>query len=208
MSEDNEKNKEDKKSYTVVDRRGQDEGVEEEEEEPAEAAEEETEEEEAERAGTEEARLMKVEEFLVLFMNLLREQAAISLGMSPHPSMNVPPRKDEAEHIASFYNKIMKEFGERFFPQLPQSPEGSPSFLGLTLSCLSILREQILINMGLLSNPVTGLIVKDLEQARLGIDLFTFIVQQSGALLPERERKELENYLTDFRINFMRQMNA
>jgi len=201
-------NKDDeKKRYTVVDRRGQDAPAEKgEETEEAKTEEIETEEEGEEENGEEKARLMKVEEFVLLLLNLLREQAAISLGMAPHPGMKIPPRKEEVDLISSFYDRLMRKFGERVFPQLPESPEGSPSLLNLILSCLMILREQILINIGLMANPVTGLVAKDREQARMAIELYSFIVQEIGSLIPEKERKLLEGQISDFQINFARQM--
>ncbi len=61
------------------------------------------------------------------------------------------------------------------------------------------------IYLGLIMNPVTKQLAKDLPQARLAIDCIASLTDHLTPLATEAERGELQRMLTDLRLNFVRQ---
>ena len=61
------------------------------------------------------------------------------------------------------------------------------------------------IHMGLVVDPATNLVGKDLAQARLAIDCIGGLVEQIAPAAAKPERDEMERMLADLRINFLRQ---
>jgi hypothetical protein len=68
---------------------------------------------------------------------------------------------------------------------------------------LNILASQSFVTMGLLVNPRTNKIEKDMKQARIAIDTFEFILKQIDANLSEEEKRHLNNLLSDLKLNFV-----
>lgn len=67
------------------------------------------------------------------------------------------------------------------------------------------LSELAWIHMGLVANPLTQLVVKDLPQARLAIDCAAALVEQLQPHLDDREKRELRTLLANLRINYVEQ---
>jgi hypothetical protein len=59
--------------------------------------------------------------------------------------------------------------------------------------------------MGLIKNPATGQIDKDLAQAKIAIDTIAAMADQLNGRIPEAEQRELQSMLSDLRINFVQQ---
>lgn len=58
-------------------------------------------------------------------------------------------------------------------------------------------------NLGLVVNPRTSKIEKDMNQARVAIDIFEFIFKQIEGKLAEEEKRQLNSLLSDLKINFV-----
>lgn len=58
-------------------------------------------------------------------------------------------------------------------------------------------------NLGLVVNPKTNKIEKDLDQARIAIDVFEFIFKKIEGKLGEDEKRQLSGLLNDLKINFV-----
>jgi hypothetical protein len=58
-------------------------------------------------------------------------------------------------------------------------------------------------SLGLVVNPKTNKIEKDLGQARTAIDVFEFIFKQIEGKLSEDEKRQLSGLLNDLKINFV-----
>ena len=67
---------------------------------------------------------------------------------------------------------------------------------------LQLLLSFALIYMGRQPNPATGLVSADLEQARLVIDLFLFIVERTGQHMPPEDRANLVNVASSLKMEF------
>jgi hypothetical protein len=59
--------------------------------------------------------------------------------------------------------------------------------------------------MGLQPDPFTNQIEKDIEQARLAIDLVAMLVERLTPHLQGQEARDYQNILTDLRLNFVKQ---
>lgn len=150
-------------------------------------------------------RMMRVEELIALFLNLLRDQAALSLGMPLHPALKAAGNPETTGFVVSLFKKLMEKFGDKVFAGAQEVPEESLDLPGLILSYLGMLQEYILIHTGVLASPVTGVVARDLGQARLGIDLFSLVVEESTSIISPEELRRLEAVLSDLKINFARQ---
>ena len=59
--------------------------------------------------------------------------------------------------------------------------------------------------MGVIKNPMTGQVGKDLPQAKVAIDSISALITQIESKLDESEQREIRNMLSDLRINFVQQ---
>jgi hypothetical protein len=75
----------------------------------------------------------------------------------------------------------------------------------LIRSFIGLLGAQAWQWMGLVKNPSTGQIEKDLVQAKVAIDTVAALIAQTEGKLSSPEAEELRAMLSDLRINFVRQ---
>lgn len=57
--------------------------------------------------------------------------------------------------------------------------------------------------MGLQPDPMTGTIVKDLEQARVAIDVVTSLCKSLEGKLDEEDQRSIQNLQRDLKVNFV-----
>lgn len=70
---------------------------------------------------------------------------------------------------------------------------------------ISMLTAQAWQHMGLVMNPRTKLVVKDLLQAKVAIDCVAALVQQLETKVDATEQRELRALLSNLRLNFVQQ---
>ena len=68
---------------------------------------------------------------------------------------------------------------------------------------MSLLAGKAWEGMGLVPNPVTNKVEKNLDEARLAIDAFAAIFDVLRLRIEEQTRREMETVLTNLRINFV-----
>jgi len=99
------------------------------------------------------------------------------------------------------------------------APQGSPSSSGgagpqaiplgalptadVLVWNLSLLAAKAWEGMGIVPNPITHKVVKNLDEARLAIDAFAAIFDVLRLRIEEQTRREMETVLTNLRINFV-----
>ncbi len=83
----------------------------------------------------------------------------------------------------------------------------SPSITDHLVTCIELLHQGAWICMGLVADPVTGVINRDLEGARIAIDTIEYIASKLETKLDPVMQRELKNLLTDLRLNYVQQMN-
>jgi hypothetical protein len=70
---------------------------------------------------------------------------------------------------------------------------------------LSELRNLAWLRMGLVANPGTGQIERDMDQAKVAIDTVAFLAQQIEPYVPAQERLPLRALVSDLQMNFVEQ---
>jgi len=71
-----------------------------------------------------------------------------------------------------------------------------------------ILASRVWVDIGLLADPLTGQLSKDLDGARLAIDVFDGLVKALKGKVSADETRHLEGMLADLRLNFVRQAGS
>jgi hypothetical protein len=99
----------------------------------------------------------------------------------------------------------------------PEEPEAEPQeqeeFAGLPpvdiyailKSFISLLSAHTWQWLGLMKNPITGSLDKDLAQAKIAIDSISLMAGQIQGNLDESEQRELQALLADLRMNYVQQ---
>ncbi len=92
-------------------------------------------------------------------------------------------------------------------PESEQPGDGLPPVDVFTLlaSFIGMLGAQAWQWMGLVKNPSTGNIEKDLAQAKVAIDAIAALAAQLEGKISAAEAEELKAMISDLRINFVRQ---
>ena len=74
------------------------------------------------------------------------------------------------------------------------------------VTCVEILHKGAWLGMGLVADPVTNEIHKDMDGARTAIDTVEFIAKRIEDKLDPTMQRELKNLLNDLRLNYIEQM--
>lgn len=131
------------------------------------------------------------------------------------------PNKAPAEEEPSFRVTDRRRRGPEDSQESTPAPESQPEsqeegtaatppseFLptpDLVRIFIAELQTRTLIHMGLIPNPATRLVAKDLPQARLALDCLAALIEQLGPSAAPAERDELQQILTNLRFSFVRQ---
>src|SRR5579871_400594 len=75
------------------------------------------------------------------------------------------------------------------------------------LMCIDILNQGAWISLGLVSDPATGQIERDLARAKTPIDSVSFLAEKVEGDLDEQTRRDLQNLVRDLRLNYVQQMS-
>lgn len=70
---------------------------------------------------------------------------------------------------------------------------------------IGLLQQQAWVNMGLVMNPATKAVTKDMEQAKLAIDAVAALVDLIAPRLEEDAQRELRAMVSDLQINYVQQ---
>lgn len=79
---------------------------------------------------------------------------------------------------------------------------------GLVTYVIGLLASDAWARMGLIANPATGKVEKDIPQARVAVDCVAAligVIDTSDGKLPDSLRGDLRRVLSDLRINFVEQ---
>jgi hypothetical protein len=89
-----------------------------------------------------------------------------------------------------------------FEPSAEAPPLDLPTALGF---CVNMLNEVAWMKMGLIPNPLTGKVERDLTQAKAAIDSVGDLIPRLEPFIPEPQRRDLQVMLSNLRINFVQQ---
>jgi hypothetical protein len=82
----------------------------------------------------------------------------------------------------------------------------APDLHVLIASMAVSLGDQAWRMMGLVANPATGAVERDMAKAKLAIDCVQFLVDKVSPHLEEPRRRELRTLVTNLQINFVQQV--
>jgi hypothetical protein len=82
-------------------------------------------------------------------------------------------------------------------------PLGALGTRDLLVSLLGVLASKAWEGMGLVPNPATNKIQKDIASARTAIDAYAAILDVVRAQVEDQPRREMESLLTTLRLNFV-----
>jgi len=91
----------------------------------------------------------------------------------------------------------------------PESDEALPHLTvqDRLLMSIDILRQGAWIAMGLIADPNTGTVERDLDEAKIAIDSVAFLVKEIEPKLDAEMRRELKRWVSDLQVNYVRQLN-
>lgn len=92
--------------------------------------------------------------------------------------------------------------------EIQKDPIGSREDTRRFLDLVSLFGTQALMALGKLANPATGKAEKNLDAARLFIDLLEMVERKTAGNLTPDEAKVLKATLTDLRLMFVEESNA
>ena len=84
----------------------------------------------------------------------------------------------------------------------PEEEEGPDVYLHL-YEFMMFLRSLAALRLGVIPNPSTNRLEKDLDQARVAIDTVAFLAQQLEPVLPMEERLPLRALVSDLRLRYV-----
>lgn len=111
----------------------------------------------------------------------------------------------------------LDDLGELTDEQLAAAQQAEMAYLmqlfqlgqtGYLRSQLGVLLNFAMINLGRMPNPATGIVTANLEEAKVAIDIFEFILVKLQAQLEPRERMELTQLLSDMKYTFMQALGG
>jgi hypothetical protein len=80
-----------------------------------------------------------------------------------------------------------------------------PTTSDLLRWCIGVLAGAAWQNLGLVPNPASKTVERNLDDARMAIDAVAALMDLIKPHLDERARREMDNLLADLRLNFVEQ---
>ena len=162
-----------------------------------------------EQGGEETGRMPEMADALRMIFNVLRERAFFDLGMLLSRHRRKDPDVDGAKKVADIFGALCDEFQPRLgVDEIGEENAGSSPDLAETVEfCCNMVKGQVFIYLGLVAHPSTGAMVKDLDQAKLGIDFISSLVEKSKPVLPAEKVSAIESLVTDLKMNYVNQLN-
>ena len=124
------------------------------------------------------------------------------------------PRSDQSEEAeqpspAEKETAAAEPEAESSGSEQDQSEEGrDPTINEVLAMCVSMLAAHAWQRLGLQVSPLSGQLVKDLEEARVAIDSLEGLVEQLRRRLSPKEADELQAMLSNLRVNFVQQSSS
>lgn len=140
-----------------------------------------------------------------MVLSMIRERVFMSLGLVISKRRPTGGDMDEVDGLAKLFGSLVDSNIDKLGPDELGDSEGGkiPSPAELLEFCFNVMQSRILVRMGLMADPATGLVARDLAQARQGIDFCASMLQNAGGLMDPEQKRRLEATLSDLRINYV-----
>lgn len=90
-------------------------------------------------------------------------------------------------------------------PEGEAAPQPPPDAVALVTTCLSLLAARAWEAMGLVPNPATKRIERNMDDAQLAIDAAAALADLLRRRVSDGERREIETLITNLRLNYVEQ---
>ena len=135
-----------------------------------------------------------------------QESPAASAAAPPAPDPAPPPAGGAPGAASAFSQERLDDLaGDEGGPEEDDLPHELPDVYSVLAMFLGELRNLAWIRMGLVANPLTGVIERDLAQAKVAIDTAAFLASQLEPVVPAEERLPLRALVSDLQMNFVEQ---
>jgi hypothetical protein len=120
------------------------------------------------------------------------------------PSAEQPSPSDEAQESQDSQEAAGTEAEREPEPEEAAEARAMSAEDIVTMS-IGLLQQQAWVNMGLVMNPATKAVTRDLEQAKLAIDAVAALVNLIAPRVDADVRRELQAMVSDLQVNFVQQ---
>jgi len=127
--------------------------------------------------------------------------------VEPPPESEKPGGPPEEPPAEAKFEQTAEDTGEQTAEKVAQTvfDIGIEGFVQYNLG---VVLQFAYVYMGLVANPSTGLVTKELERAKLSVDVFEMLVDKIKDKLPVRDREELMRAVKDLKLNFINAASA
>ena len=121
----------------------------------------------------------------------------------------------ESSSTSVLADAITSETTNSMEPDEPEMPDPALllSMIGMQMDTRMLATALIAIfdghawrGLGLIANPMTGEVRKDLPSAQLAIDTVAFLLGKIESSLPDSERRDAQRRLSDLRMNYLNKL--
>ncbi len=130
------------------------------------------------------------------------EEERISAEETPDSGKETQPSEEAAGEDGKPEEGVSQEATAEEGEQAEVAPASVYDILREFATVLSLFAWQ---RLGLMMDPQTGKIHRDMAQAQVAIDAVAYLVEQVRDKVGEEQRRALEATLADLRINFVQQ---
>ena len=125
-----------------------------------------------------------------------RRRAATPEALTPPATVPAPIAEPEGD-----------AYDDALMPEEEGAEQGGalPDVYSVLALFLQELRSLAWLRMGLVANPSTGQIERDMDQARVAIDTVAFLGNQLEPVVAPEERLPLKALVSDLQINYVEQ---
>lgn len=141
------------------------------------------------------------------FRDRRRSAPAAEEAAPTAPPPTPPQQQQAAPRFAVDENALSDEEAASLLADGGEMGEASelPDVYAVLALFLGELRNLAWLRMGLIANPGTGQIERDMDQAKVAIDTVAFLAQQLEPTVAPQERLPLRALVSDLQINFVEQ---
>jgi len=154
-------------------------------------------------------REVRIEDAIRVALGAVREQALFALGLLLSKTRRTEPDMDQALKVTKLFSALAEKFAAPLLDAgLSEGDRPEPSLEEIVIFCLNLMQGQVFMYLGLIANPATSLITKDLKQAKLGIDFCVALFEQTRGDINPAVAKQIEPMLADLQINYVQQQKG
>jgi len=144
---------------------------------------------------------------LISFIQTIGAMSWAGFGIVPNPKLNIIARDEkESKKIAELYDYLALEIAKVMPKDVAEEIGSKLYFRNLIVSFLQTLANFTWVHLGLIPNPSTQLVAKNLEEARRMINLYEGMLNMARPELPKEYNVELDRLLADLKANYIGQI--